>query len=767
MKKIKVTVTSIVIILLNAVFAQKIMNTSYADSVSFGETYTDQNIYSRDTQYTIKDSGRFNQPLDRITTSDYTYSLMSIKNRYAYFSIIINISVRDVDSGSKYIFVYNGIESSATLLDSQTINHTLGTTYKSYTITFTNITTANITSDDLIIRYGASGSGENDWNNKNLSVSIVYATNVSRSYSIPSRQTTYDYIRNSEYTITDEGRFAQPLDRITTSDYITPPLEMVGTYMYMNIIVQIDIKEVYDGYQWFCLYNGVNVNSKLISETQFEHYPGEANTSYKTYTLKFDGVPLSMLETNDLVIRYGASGNKSDDWCNKNIKVRIEYVNLNEKLLLNMKYPENISAGETKEYTCYIPDSLNYVVETRGELDTYLIVEGLSTGTVENDNSGVGNNASIGFKGENKWITIKLRCKNSADFGTTEIQIRKQQASLFGFDYGTNDINTTSDLNEPYNNLRTMYDTRRFCEGTESSPSYMLSNDARGYPRLDSEIVFFSGHGKEGLISLPNGRLYSYNLCSMENTKIAVWSACHSSLASATADSILTASIKAGAKAGVGWPDKIPVSSARKFTNKLFSELVGGSTLQNACITAASEISLAIDPILNWKIEGNRQITISKEIPNKLSNSLETAVKINAFNERYTETDDWQVFEFENETRAYKTIDGHITNDFYIIKKNDNNKITDVKHSGIFVDNMQILPIITIGEKADTTTLIDDRNIVLVGTTTYIIYWAVEGTIIPIEINYCEYVDNFECYFLDAICTNLNTGETIAYESIC
>ena len=115
---------------------------------------------------------------------------MSIKNRYAYFSIIINISVRDVDSGSKYIFVYNGIESSATLLDSQTINHTLGTTYKSYTITFTNITTSNITSDDLIIRYGASGSGENDWNNKNLSVSIVYATNVSRSYSIPSRQTT-------------------------------------------------------------------------------------------------------------------------------------------------------------------------------------------------------------------------------------------------------------------------------------------------------------------------------------------------------------------------------------------------------------------------------------------------------------------------------------------------------------------------------------------------------------------------------------------------
>lgn len=53
MKKIKATVTSIVIILLNAVFAQKIMNTSYADSVSFGETYTDQiKTYIQETHNT-------------------------------------------------------------------------------------------------------------------------------------------------------------------------------------------------------------------------------------------------------------------------------------------------------------------------------------------------------------------------------------------------------------------------------------------------------------------------------------------------------------------------------------------------------------------------------------------------------------------------------------------------------------------------------------------------------------------------------------------
>lgn len=124
MKRIKQIAKIFIIVIISTIIAQGKLYSSNASEVSFGETYTDSNIYMRDTEYTIKDSGRFNQPVDRITTSDYTYPLTSMKKHYAYFSIIINISLRNVDGGNKYIFIYNGIESTSTLLESKSIEHT-------------------------------------------------------------------------------------------------------------------------------------------------------------------------------------------------------------------------------------------------------------------------------------------------------------------------------------------------------------------------------------------------------------------------------------------------------------------------------------------------------------------------------------------------------------------------------------------------------------------------------------------------------------------
>lgn len=173
-------------------------------------------------------------------------------------------------------------------------------------------------------------------------------------YSNNTNQTTYDYTRNAEYIITDQGRYAQPLDRITTSDYNDAPLDMVDLYMYVNITLQIDIKEISDGYQYFFLYNGVENTSTLLAEQQFEHYPGDENTTYKTYTITFDSIPLNRFNSNDIVIRYGASGVDNDDWVNKNLRVSLEYVNTNEKLSLDIKYSEYISAGEIKEFIYYL-----------------------------------------------------------------------------------------------------------------------------------------------------------------------------------------------------------------------------------------------------------------------------------------------------------------------------------------------------------------------------------------------------------------------------
>lgn len=113
-------------------------------------------------------------------------------------------------------------------------------------------------------------------------------------------------------------------------------------------------------------------------------------------------------------------------------------------------------------------------METRGNLDTYLTIEGLGITPLTNDDGGVGNNACIGFRGVKGWITIKLRCYSPSLSGTTELQIRKQQAVMYGFDYGGTDIDTTSDPTEPYLDLRNTYYTHKFSYNNQHTTSHIL-----------------------------------------------------------------------------------------------------------------------------------------------------------------------------------------------------------------------------------------------------------------------------------------------------
>ena len=771
MKKIRKVLTLILIAcIFSAMFSNKFSLNISAQTLNDEDVYTDSNVYTRATEYTITDSGRFNQPLDRITTSDYTYSPTEMKNNYMYVKITLQITIREINDGYQHIFIYNGVESNSTLLGSKQIEHGSGvkdTTYKIYTVIFENISLSSFSTNDIVVRFGASGSSNDNWHNKNLSITLAYSHPILGNYSNNTSQTTYDYIRNAEYIITDSGRFNQPLDRITTSDYNNAPLDMKHLYMYVNIILQIDIKEISDGYQYFALYNGVENTSTLLAEQQFEHYPGDENTNYKTYTIAFDSIPLNKFYSNDIVIRYGASGVDNDDWANKNLKVSLEYINDNEKFSLDIKYSEHISAGETKEFIYYLSDEMYYVVETRGNLDTYLTIEGLGSTSLTNDDGGIGNNACIGFKGIKGWITIKLRFFSSTLSGTTELQIRKQQAVMYGFDYGGTDIDTTSDLTDPYIDLRNTYYTHKFSYNTQHTPSHMLSLDARNYARINSEVVFFTGHGNIGGVYFPSGWLNSYELTNMENTKIAVWAACYSSKSNEYEVSMTQASINAGAKSAVRWPVTTTTISSKTFTNRLFSKLASGATIQEACAYADNGIIWPWDNIHDYEIFGSNSTTIAYNIPNKASFSMSNLTPlINSFEERYEETNNWSTFEINGETRVYRTINGCITNDFYIIKK-ENGNIVDIKHSGVFVDNAQIQPIVKASSSVKKTIMVDSLFMNLSNTRSYVVYYTMNNVLVPIEIKYCTYISEKGFAYEEAICTNLNNGNEISYEEIC
>ena len=104
---------------------------------------------------------------------------------------------------------------------------------------------------------------------------------------------------------------------------------------------------------------------------------------------------------------------------------------------------------------------------------------------------------------------------------------------------------------------------------------------------LNSEVVFFSGHGDAGHLTFidSNGnrnRLYDTStlFSSMSNTKVAVWSACKSAVdpdGTGSRRSIAQKSIDMGAKSAIGWNDVTYVPAAKKWTDQFFLEL--GNTM--------------------------------------------------------------------------------------------------------------------------------------------------------------------------------------------
>lgn len=67
-------------------------------------------------------------------------------------------------------------------------------------------------------------------------------------------------------------------------------------------------------------------DNKLLASEKFELGKGVKQTTYesKTFTFSFS---VNDLEDENIYIRYGASGEKEDDWINKNVKVRIMFTN--------------------------------------------------------------------------------------------------------------------------------------------------------------------------------------------------------------------------------------------------------------------------------------------------------------------------------------------------------------------------------------------------------------------------------------------------------
>lgn len=127
----------------------------------------------------------------------------------------------------------------------------------------------------------------------------------------------------AEYLINDDySEFGQKFDIINFNKYYGVDVKCLKNlgYKYLSFRMNIYIKEIDDGYQHIHLYSSLkNSNDYLI--TSSDKISG--TSSYSLYIFEFYNIDISKIDENlnSLYIRYSASGFRSDDWVNKNLRV--------------------------------------------------------------------------------------------------------------------------------------------------------------------------------------------------------------------------------------------------------------------------------------------------------------------------------------------------------------------------------------------------------------------------------------------------------------
>lgn len=143
----------------------------------------------------------------------------------------------------------------------------------------------------------------------------------------PTERIVEEAIRSSPYTITDSGRFNNSYDTINFSTIFGESVLSLRQKGYTKVSMTLSFyaHEVDDGYQHFWIYDGNTSSSNILyGGVQFEHnHANQDSTPRKYYfaNIEFD---LDDIINNTVYIRYGASGNLSDTWCNYDVSTRIK-----------------------------------------------------------------------------------------------------------------------------------------------------------------------------------------------------------------------------------------------------------------------------------------------------------------------------------------------------------------------------------------------------------------------------------------------------------
>lgn len=142
---------------------------------------------------------------------------------------------------------------------------------------------------------------------------------------------------------------------------------------------------------------------------------------------------------------------------------------------------------------------------------------------------------------------------------------------------------------------------------------------------LNSTIVYFSSHGTQHQLHLPNGVFLSdgkvnatantVEICdySLPTAKLYIYDAClTASNSDGTGDNLCTATIESGVDCVIGWKQSIGVTDARNWQSRFQSQLIAGYSVQDAADFANTFSYNSNSSIKDWRIYGNNQLVIAE-----------------------------------------------------------------------------------------------------------------------------------------------------------
>ena len=131
----------------------------------------------RTTKYEINDSGRFKNSYDEINFYNLFGENVSSLKAKGYTKVVMTVEfyAYEVNDGYQYFWIYNGTSDTSKNLYGKEFEHKPGSkdgNARKYIYNDIEFNLSDVISNSVYVRYGAAGSGEDNWVNYNLKVSI-------------------------------------------------------------------------------------------------------------------------------------------------------------------------------------------------------------------------------------------------------------------------------------------------------------------------------------------------------------------------------------------------------------------------------------------------------------------------------------------------------------------------------------------------------------------------------------------------------------------